>query len=89
MPKGSSMLPRLAARVWSTTTGRTLSPWPASPSTSMVNGTNVIRATSLVISIDEKNGRATRIAHPQTGDHRHEAEQDAEGTYVDISDVIG
>ena len=60
-PNGSSMLPRLAATVCSTTTGRMLLPSPAMPSTRMVKGTKVIRATSLVMNIEQKNGRSTRI----------------------------
>ena len=61
LPKGSSMLPRLAATVCITTTGRIALPSPARPRTRMVNGTKVISATSLVMNMEQKNGRRTRI----------------------------
>ena len=53
------MLPRLAARVWSTTKYNARSSRPTSPSTSRVKGTKVMRDTSLVMSMEVKKGRST------------------------------
>ena len=56
------MLPKLAAMVWSTTTGSSSSSKAAICSTVMAKGTKVIRATSLVTSMLEKKHSPTRIA---------------------------
>ena len=59
LPMGVSMLPRLAARVCSTTKGITNRSCPASRSTTRPKGTKVIRDTSLVMTMLKKKGRNT------------------------------
>ena len=59
---GVVMLPRLAAMVWSATTGISRSSLSASRSTSRAKGTKVMSATSLVTAILVKKGRKTRAA---------------------------
>lgn len=54
-PTGVVMLPRLAASVWQTTTGTIRSLRFTIRSSSRANGTKVIKATSLVISMLERN----------------------------------
>ena len=54
------MLPRLAASVWQTTTGTIRSLRFTIRSSSRANGTKVIKATSLVISMLEKKHRRIR-----------------------------
>lgn len=48
--------------VISVATSMVLSSWPAMISTAIANGTNVTRATSLVMSIAEKNVNATKVS---------------------------
>ena len=67
MPTGVSMLPRLAAMVWSTTTGSTNGSMPAILRTAMAKGTNVINATSLVIAMLKKKHRNTSTADTAPG----------------------
>ena len=55
---GVSILPRLAAMVWSATTGMRSSFPPAMERIITAKGTKVISATSLVISMAEKKQRA-------------------------------
>ena len=56
---GVSMLPRLAAAVWSTATGTARCSCPAIRSTVSPKGTKVISDTSLVMAMLEKKGSAT------------------------------
>ena len=55
------MLPRLAAMVCMVTTGIIFSFFPTISKITMVNGTKVISATSLVMIILEKKQSATNI----------------------------
>ena len=57
---GVSMLPRLAARVCSTSRGTASPSLPMMRSTARPKGTKVKRETSLVMSMLQKKGRKTR-----------------------------
>ena len=59
LPKGVAMLPRLAATVCKTITFIRCRRSPSRLSTRMAKGTKVIRATSLVMSMEEKKGSST------------------------------
>ena len=61
-PIGVSILPKFAATVCKTTTGIILLRRDDIERVNMANGTKVINATSLVISIDEKKHKKTRTA---------------------------
>ena len=63
LPTGVTMPPRFAAMACRTMTRTKLSRQPAASSASTAMGTNVSKATSLVMSIDEKNGSMTRAVH--------------------------
>ena len=63
MPTGVSMLPRLAATVCRLTTQGSSPPWPLAASTSTAKGTKVMRATSLVTSMEEKKQSITSTRH--------------------------
>ena len=54
------MLPRFAAIVCNTTCGTARRSWPAIRKTIRPNGTKVINATSLVITMLNINGKKTR-----------------------------
>ena len=62
LPMGVSMLPTFAATVISVPTSTACSSRCAIVSTAIANGTNVTRATSLVISMPEKNGSAISVS---------------------------
>ena len=61
LPTGSSILPRLAATVCSTTTKASRSCRPVRHRISTVKGTKVMSATSLVMSMAEKKHSSTNI----------------------------
>ena len=63
LPMGVSMLPRFAAMVCSTTTGISSFCCPAMVSTITAKGTNVINATSLVMSMLPKKHSAVSKRH--------------------------
>ena len=63
LPTGVTMPPRLAASVCMTMTRTSMSRQPAASRANVAMGTNVSSATSLVMSIDEKNGSMTSAKH--------------------------